>query len=423
MKIPFELKRSNKKVTARSGLAIFLEFMQQLDICDLIDNRLPKAQSNRGFAASDYVLTLLLNLYGGGESISDTKEIRDDLPIRELMGLKTVPSESAIGDWLKRTGKRDGIGKLEVANEEVARSIIAQCELKEVSLTFDPTLIKAEKQEAKMTYEGFKGYRPVFAFVDELRLVVCFKFKSGNDNSGSCDIVEKTIKKVESWGVNVNHVSADSEYYQTKILNFLSSNKKAFTVAARKDSAVMDVVKAIPENSWEKFKTHDGIGTNREISEAVHTTNHGCFAFRLVTLRWKNGDGEYCYHCIATNLLKPNSSEVVWQYNKRADQENCIKEIKHGFGMRKMPCGSFEANAMFSGIAVLSYNLFVAQKLLTMPRSFHSKTIKSIRWLFINTAGQVVKTVKRVILTLFLDKEKHRLFAEMRRKTYALNSG
>ena len=422
MNIPFELKRSNKKVTARSGLAIFSEFIQQFEISELVDNHLPKPLSNRGFAASDYVSSLLFNLYGGGESISDTKEIRDDFAIRELIDLKTVPSESAIGDWLCRTGKHGGAASFEVVNDEVIRLILEKSKLKEVSLTFDPTLIKSEKQDAKMTYEGYRGYRPVFAFIDELKLIVCFKFKEGNDNSGSFDIIKKTVEKVERWGFKVKHVSADSEYYNTNILDYLIRKEIAFTIAMRKDSAVMDVVKTISENAWAKFKTHDAISPDREIAETVHTTNHGCSAFRMMVLRWKNKDAERCYHCIATNIVELSASQIVWKYNRRADQENCIKEIKYGFGMKKMPCGTFEANAMFSGIAVLVYNLFIAQKLLTMPKNYHSKTIKTIRWLLVNTAGLVVKTASRVKMTLFATKEKYNVFLEMRRRTHALNT-
>ncbi len=254
-------------------------------------------------------------------------------------------------------------------------------------------------------------------------MIVCAKFKDGNDNGGMYDIVRGIIEKLERWGLRVKHVSADSEYYTTNILNYLTCRKKPFTIAVRKDSAVMDVIKNIPENSWGKFKTKDDCGTDREIAESVHTTNQGNLAFRIVALRWINKEGELCYHCIATNLLKPCTSSIVWKYNERADQENCIKEIKYGFGARKMPCGSFEANAVFFGIAVLAYNLFVAQKLLTMPEEYHSKTIKSVRWLVINTAGEIARKAKGLMLTIFTDKDKFNLLKEMRRRVYVLDTG
>ncbi|NIS71778.1 MAG: transposase, partial [Proteobacteria bacterium] len=47
----------------------------------------------------------------------------------------------------------------------------------------------------------------------------------------------------------------------------------------------------------------------------------------------------YSYHCIATGMIDEGAEEVVWRYNKRAQIENHIKEIKSGFGMDRMPSG------------------------------------------------------------------------------------
>ena len=47
--------------------------------------------------------------------------------------------------------------------------------------------------------------------------------------------------------------------------------------------------------------------------------------------------------------------------------------------MEQMPTGDFGANALYFGIGILSYNLFIAQKYFTMPVEWAGKTIKSIR--------------------------------------------
>ena len=73
-----------------------------------------------------------------------------------------------------------------------------------------------------------------------------------------------------------------------------------------------------------------------------------------------------------------------------------IKELKNGFGMRKMPSGCFEANALFFGIGVLAYNLFVTAKLLWFPKKYRKKTIKTIRWLLFEIAGRVIKQANKL---------------------------
>ena len=48
-----------------------------------------------------------------------------------------------------------------------------------------------------------------------------------------------------------------------------------------------------------------------------------------------------------------------WYNHRGESSENRIKELKIGFGMERMPCDSFKANAMFFRTGVLAYNLYV----------------------------------------------------------------
>ena len=119
-------------------------------------------------------------------------------------------------------------------------------------------------------------------------------------------------------------------------------------------------------------------------------------------------------------MLQESPQEVVWKYNGRGQVENHIKEIKSGFGMEWMPSGDFGANAVYFGIGILTYNLFVAQKLLTMPESWKTKTIKSIRWLLVEVGGKLVSRSRTIILRVSTSLEKVRLYLEMRRRTFEL---
>jgi hypothetical protein len=148
-------------------------------------------------------------------------------------------------------------------------------------------------------------------------------------------------------------------------------------------------------------------------------------AFSLIVLRWRENQGDlfqdnYCYHCLATNMTEESVSEVVWLYNERAHIENHIKEIKGGFGMERMPSGEFKANAVHFGIGIMTYNLFIAQRLLTMPADWKNKTIKSIRWLLVETAGKLIEHGRMTILKLVTGVEKYMVCLEMRRRTYEL---
>lgn len=209
------------------------------------------------------------------------------------------------------------------------------------------------------------------------------------------------------------------------MIDYLEERKVRWAIAVDKDVSVVEMIKSISEEEWRPLKAQDGIMTDREVAETVHTMNKGKIAFRLVVLRWKDRQGDlfkdaYNYHCIATNMVEEREEEVVWRYNGRAQIENHIKEIRVGFGMGKLPNGDFLANAVHFGIGIMTYNLFIAQKLLTMPQEWKTKTIKTLRWLLVEVAGRLISHGRRMILKIAISIDKFRIYLEMRRRTYEL---
>jgi hypothetical protein len=292
------------------------------------------------------------------------------------------------------------------------------------TLIVDPTMIESHKREARMSYLGFKGYRPVVATLKEIGLAIAYEFKEGNDNGGRVEILKKAFGKMPE-GKKIEEVVLDAEYYTKDVIEYLETKKVRWAIAVDKDTAVMEAITAISQNEWSPLKTQDGVRTDREVAETIHTMNKSEETFRLIVLRWKERQADlfrdtYCYHCIATGMIDESTEEVVWRYNGRAHIENHIKEIKSGFGMDRMPSGDFRANGAHFGIGIMTYNLFIAQKLLTMPEQWRTKPIKTLRWLLIEVAGRLIHHSRRIVLRVATSIDKYRLYREMRRRTYEL---
>lgn len=410
--------------TARAGLFSFSEFIRAMGVEPLLREHIPAPGSGRGYPASCYVLPILHTLYGGGESVEDVREIREDAVFRRIAGLLSVPSSSGIGDWLRRMGSGAGVAGVSRVNASVARKALLKDARSGYTLIVDPTFIEADKASAKMTYEGFKGYRPVVATLKEFPVALAYRFKEGNDNGGKLDVLKEAFSNMPD-DKSITEVLLDSEYYTDEVMGYLDEKKVRWAIAADKDAAVKRAIAGIPADAWTSHETTDGVATDRELAETVHATNNGKSAFRLVVLRWKGGQedlfGEtYHYHAIATGMVEESTSEVVWKYNHRAHIENHIKELKGGFGMGRMPSGDFGANAVWFGLGVLAYNLFVAQKFLVMPEDWRARTIKTVRWRLVETVGRLVETGRRVMLKIAASEEKFEIYREMRRKTLTL---
>lgn len=418
----FKLGITDDEITPRSGLSVYSEFLRGFGIKELIDRHMPLPGSNRGYKAWQYIEPLLLMMYGGGRHIDDIREIETDRGLRRLVGLKSMPSASTAGDWLRRAG--GGMG-LERFKEDIIRSTTTKAlsfhDTDEYTLWSDPTLIEADKAEARKTYEGFKGYRPIMTMFKELPIIAYHEFRDGNAMGGTKEAVTAAYKVLPS-NKRIKHASLDSEYYNAEVINFLMSKDTTFTIAADKDASVKEAINKL--TMWKPFKQQDGTVTDREIAETVHTMNKTDKAFRLVVLRWKNGQpglfnqSEYCYHAIATCLDK-SSEEVVWRYNERGQAENIIKELKGGFGMEALPSGDFGANAMWFALGVFAYNTFILQKEFLLPNEMKTKTIGTLRWTLIGIAGKVVRHGRRLRLLLAGAMEKYLLYSNMRKRCMA----
>ena len=102
--LPFKVEMTGDMITPHAGLALMGEFAVGLKLLKSvpINRDLPKPKSGAGYKPSEYIFPLILMLNGGGRSLEDTRQIKDDEGLREVLPLKRIPSTDAIGDWLRR---------------------------------------------------------------------------------------------------------------------------------------------------------------------------------------------------------------------------------------------------------------------------------------------------------------------------------
>lgn len=408
---PFKVAHSKEAITPRGGLAIYAEFLRHFGIKDMVERLMPEPGSNRGYRAWHYIEPILLMLTGGGRHIEELREIIQDRGLRKLIGLTHIPSPSTVGDWLRRQGRGEGLRKLKQVIAQINRKALMMDTHKEYTFYSDPTIIESNKQDAVMTYLGVKGYRPIITVLNDIPLIMYHEFREGNATGRVMDAVERVYELLPE-GKRIKHASLDSEYYRVDVMEYLRGKGTTFCIAVDKDRAVREVIKTI--GKWKPYKDREGVATDREIGETVHTMERMSFSFRLIVLRWRDGqrnlfsDG-YNYHCIATDL-KSSAEEVVWEYNQRVHIENVIKELKNGFGMEDMPTGDFWANSFWFSLGVLAYNSFIMKKYFVLPEEYKVKTIQSIRWVLIDVAGKVVEHARSFLLRVCAEAEKVKLY-------------
>jgi Transposase DDE domain group 1 len=417
----FKIEHTEEQITPRSGLALFAEVIRALDVRRKVEGHFPKPGSNRGYEAWSYIEPVLLMLEGGGRHIEDLREIRDDAALRQLGGIGEMPSLSTYGDWLVRMGSGGGVAAIRAVNDEVAETIHRRTGTSDYTLDVDATVIEAEKQEAEWTYKKVRGYQPMLGFLAETGLCLTHEFRKGNRPAqhGAVRFLKRCLKLCPK----IRRLRSDSAFYQADVLAWCEEHDLGYTITADQDPAIKEVIKTVRD--WTTLRDKDGKPTDREVGTAIHAMAKKGEPFRLVIQRWRDPQlplfqkPEYCYYVIATNRDDRSPEEVIRFHNERGQAENEIKELKIGFGMEQMTSGDYRANAVWFGFGVLTYNLTLAEKLLFLDAEWKTKTVATLRWQLIETAGRLVRHGRRLVLRLAASWEKFQLYLRIRARLAA----
>ena len=411
--LPIKLERSLERLTRLGGLVVLEELARAVGLWEEVDRVLEGPKSGRGYQPHEFVQGLVWMLHAGGRRLEDLRELRAEQEVLGALGLEAVPDAGTVGDWLRRQGRAGA-----EAIQQISRKLVAPCwEAEEVILDVDATEIEAEKQDAQWTYHHVQGYMPLVGYVDGV--CVGHEFREGKQSPGagiwafaqSCEAGLPAGKRI--------YFRSDSAAYQAAVINHYSQPGRSFSITADLDVAVKREIRNLPEAAWQPYRTPEGIATDREIAETVHSMNGTEEAFRLIVLRWPNPQpnlfaaDRYCYHAVATNREEP-ASAVIWKHNQRGNSENWHKELKGGLGMEQMPCGQFEANAMYFAIGVLAYNLAQLLKRQVLPASYRTATVTTLRWKVYRLAGKLVHHARGWVLQIKADLEKWRLLQSAR---------
>jgi hypothetical protein len=397
--LPFKLESTQDTLTAQAGLVLFGEYLHAVGLPRHFDRELPGPSNPMGYPPSLYGMSLVLMLQGGGRSLEDLRMLRADEGLRTLLNLTALPSSDATGDWLRRMGAGGGLGGLSRVQRRLLHKLLRKEDRSEYTLDIDATQIVAEKETAKWTYKGEKGYMPLVGTLAENGLIVGEEFREGNaaPAAGNLEFIRCCEQQLPA-GKRIGAVRADSAAYQAAIFNHCEEQKQRFAIGADLDAAVKAVIAEIPDAAWVKWQ-------DAEIAEVVHSMNKTRKAFRLIVVRRPQpGDlfdptaPRYRYTAVASNRLESAADTLEWYAQRGETSENRIKELKLGFGMERMPCGQFSANAVFFRLGVLAYNLCQGFKRWALRKEWRRHQVQTLRWRLYQIAGKVVRHAGRVYL-------------------------
>ena len=404
----FKLESTNEKLTPRTGVAIFGEYLKGMNFESFCNKNLPISNHHKAYSPFEFIYPLILMLHSGGRVLDDIREIRLDTALSTLLKMENIPTASAFTKYLHRHGT-EGEEGIKSINKQYLKRFLKSIKNEELILDIDASFIEAHKSTAEWSYKGAPGYMPMIGHINN-GWVIDADFRDGNEAPANENL--EFIKQCQLQlpiGTKFDRVRIDSSGYQAAIFNHCDKEEMLFTISGRKDKSVWASINAIKEDDWETLSKRE------KISEFIHTMNDTDNAFRMIVVKKditpvltgmescipeevKEQQKDEMYYCVATNDNDLTAIEIVKLHRQRGEtSENKIKELKNGFNMSYLPTSNFEANSFYFAIGTLAYNLFLLFKQI-LDKNLQQHTVKTIRYKLYNIAGKVISHARETVL-------------------------
>ena len=360
-------------------------------------------------------------LHSGGTRLDDMRTLRNDAALVSLLDIPCFPSSRAVGAWLHRTSKEQGVAKAQQAvNQHLLQAALGNC--KSLTLDIDATEVIAHKSTALWTYKGNKGCMPMLGHIAETGQVVAYDFREGNvpPSKDNLAFIQHCVQSLPE-GFAFKALRADAASYQQSIIEYCEQHSMAYAIRAKMSKNIRVMIGQIVDADWQPILDNSGKATGQSTCRTVHCIGDYENSFCLVIQRQaKTGQLEieledatneigandeyqnqhYIYRCIATNMDAKTDFEIIDWYNQRAEcSENKIKELKCDFGAEDLPCSDHQANGLYFFICILAYNLFVVMRALA-PTILRNYRAKRVRWLVYRIAGKVVCSGRQLCVNI-----------------------
>jgi hypothetical protein len=388
---------TEQRLSAHAGSATFWSWVNGTGWRAMLGRQLPHAvpRSNNHLTALEKALAFSHGLLCEARKLTHVAFFRRDPMVPELLGIRRVASQSALSRFFTQFRSAG-------ANLRCFRPLWQWCVQRLPSrregytLDLDSTRLlhedgRQEGVKAGYTRRGLKPcLHPLLAVLAEARLVVQMWLRSGNALCGN----NAAAFCRELWEqlpphVRIRAVRADCGFCTAELLELWEHWRVPYIVAAKLTTPVKNLIRH--DLVWEPTELK---GT--DVAEIQYQSQGWAQPRRLVLIRHHVADRPeaggkllldvpgYQFQALVTSFPTTVSPLALWRdYNGRADCENVIKELQHGFALSTLCLHSFWATEAALTLATLTYNLTV---LFQRHLGWQTKvTIHSLRfWLFIS---------------------------------------
>jgi len=399
----FEVASRPMDVTARAGLPLVAETLLALGVDHLGRDGMQLRARQRGYAEFDKLQAIVLIQAAGGDCVEDVRGLARDAGLTRLLH-RRFPSPDALHDFLARfhnerqmtdrpaTGAwipaapaaRQALGAL---NTAVIRRAVTGLEATTATLDLDATAIVSHKRDALPLYRGGRGYQPTAVCWAEHDLVVADPYRDGNVPAGMdpLAVAQQAVAALPP-SVTTRAFRGDSAWSAAPLLKYLATEQSAFTLAADMTTELRGACGA-PGVQWAAFaeRVTETVAC-AAVAFVAGTWPKRAAPLRDVGLRFTPKQGELfgeppkLLAVVSNRWAMPAADLVRWHWAKAGTIEAVHDVTKNELAAGLPPSGKFGANAAWSRLALLTYNVCTVLRHRALPARFWDARPRRLRY-------------------------------------------
>jgi len=316
----------------------------------LLELGLPQGKSNNSIDSISIIESFWVSIWIGCFRFSHTAVVRLDEVLRQIFGWKRVASGTTFGRFFKKfTPSLNHCLFI-----ELNKWFFDLLQFDNYTLDVDSSVItrygeqEGSKRDYNPTKRGRNSHHPLFAFVNDIRMVANCWNRSGNTGSSSNCIhfLEETFEILTNKKVGL--FRADSGFCNETIMEFIEDKQVAYVMSCKLYARLQGTIYGI--KNWQ------ALGMGIWIAEIEYKQGNWSKPRRVVVIKQqeevrKKATGKKLtslfkledidrdkvfktrYHAFVTNQSLP-ANEIWEQYKHRGDAETRIKELKEDFGVQ-----------------------------------------------------------------------------------------
>jgi len=381
------LRETKRAVTPFGGIAVFLSFLGKIGFVETIRQHMPICWKSPNHIDPTVSFTaFLVSVLVGARRFAHAGLLRGDRALHALLGMDRFPTD----DTIRNLFRAFGMGQVQRLYEPLAEWQMQRLprRVEGYTLDLDSTVFERYgQQEGSLKghnprKHGRPSHHPLLAVLSEAHFLLHGWLRSGN--CGTSRGVEEFLKEALAlWGQRekIRLLRADSGFFDDKLLSFLEQRLLPYIVVARLTPWVKRTAQRVEQ--WIMLDDDYAVG---EFRLQLHGWS---VARRFVVIRERVREGRdsvgrklidvpgYTFRVFVTSCGDP--PEEIWRgYNRRADMENRIAELKHdlgadGFCMKPF----FATEAAFRAVLLLFNLLAEFQRAAGLPVYREPATIRT----------------------------------------------